>query len=1052
MTRFQLRMNFILLLLAATAMAQTKAAPAVDDTTLANQYFAEGVILSNKFKLDSADVLFEKAAILYRQAAQRYEQPRLWAQFVYSNLKIGFRLSTIGQGERALTYLTPALEVGLKKLGEGYYHISTIYSTIGDIYKGRAEYGRAMEYYNKVFEIKRRLYGENHIEVAGCYQKFGLTYYTRGDFDAAIKYYNQSLSILGKLPEANHAAMAHAYNVIGLSYSVKGDLERGLKFQKMHLEALLKVLPEKHPLVAQAYGNIGMAFFSLGDYDTALEYCQRAAAIFEQTLGNSYPNTARAYEKIGGILSKKNKLDEAIANHRRALELNLHLPGDQQAGIATSYDNLGSLYLNKGDYAQALDFFNKSLEIKHRLYGENYTVGSSCEITHENLGSLYSKTRAFELAIDHFNKALSVAKQAYPEKNPTIAHLNHKLAEVFQAQGDLNKATQFYQKAIVRLVANFADSNVYHNPALDLVSSKETLLLSLEAKAQTLARIFQNDHRRVTELHAALSTYELASDLIDKMRSGYEAESSKLIWGETASKIYEKALQFLCYADQITKDTRYKQESFNFAEKGKARVLALSLHEARVKRFLGIPRDLLEKESDLKIDLAFYETAIEQEKSKTGNSDQEKLRKFQERYFVLKRDYVKFMSRLEKSFPQYYVLKYKPQITTLANLQAALNEETAVLEYFVGDTTIFAFAITRGNFKVITIKNDSSFKALAASFAQSFKNVASKSAYLQDAVQLYRVLVQPLTSGIIDKPQWVIIPDGELYQIPFEALLAETVAPQNDADYRALPYLLKQHEISYHYSATLFLKSLQENRAGSYANLFAGFAPVFDAAAKNGVIYRSDPEDSSAIALIPKADSTFLATRDGKTLEPLLYSAQEVQDILATFPDRSRAFLQQEASEENFKQQIKGYKYVHLATHGRLVETNPKLSNLTFSQPQNSKVKEDGILYSAETYNLDLNADLLVLSACQTGAGQIVKGEGLMGLTRGFLYSGARNIVASLWKVYDRHTSLLMVEMYRQIAAGKSYSAALREAKLKMIANAETAAPQSWAGFVLIGR
>jgi len=288
-----------------------------------------------------------------------------------------------------------------------------------------------------------------------------------------------------------------------------------------------------------------------------------------------------------------------------------------------------------------------------------------------------------------------------------------------------------------------------------------------------------------------------------------------------------------------------------------------------------------------------------------------------------------------------------------------------------------------------------------------------------------------------------------LHQIPFEALLTEAISPQADADYRVLPYLIKQHEISYHYSASLFLRSLKEPKPASYANLFAGFAPVFDAAAKNGVIYRGAPEDSFAISPI---DSSFLVTRDGKTLEPLLYSAQEVQDILTAFPGRSRAFLQQEASEENFKQQIKSYKYVHLATHGRVVDKSPKLSNLAFSQPQDNKTKEDGILYSGETYNLDLNADLLVLSACQTGAGQIVKGEGLMALTRGFFYSGARNIVASLWKVYDEHASRLMVEFYREIAAGKSYSAALREAKLKMIVNPETAAPQSWAGFVLMGR
>jgi CHAT domain-containing protein len=452
-----------------------------------------------------------------------------------------------------------------------------------------------------------------------------------------------------------------------------------------------------------------------------------------------------------------------------------------------------------------------------------------------------------------------------------------------------------------------------------------------------------------------------------------------------------------------------------------------------------------QKEKDWRVDLAFYETAIQKEKLKTGGRDEEKLRAFESRYFARNREYEQLMARLEKSYPH----KYKAQTAAPDEVQAALDNQTAVLEYFLGDSSIYAFALTKADVKIYVIRKASSFQKLVTAMAGSLKNVTSKAEYLRSAAQLYRILLKPLEPLCAEKRRWIIIPDGELHQIPFEALLAETVAPQSDADYRTLPYLIKQREISYHYSATLFLKSLQENSGGSYANLFAGFAPVFDAAAKNGVIYRGAPEDSSAISPV---DSSFLATRDGKTLEPLPYSAQEVQDILTAFPGRSRAFLQQEASEENFKRQIKGYKYVHLATHGRIVDENPQLSNLAFSQSQDSRAKEDGILYSAETYNLDLNAGLLVLSACQTGAGQIVKGEGLMGLTRSFLYSGARNIVTSLWKVYDQHTSQLMVEMYRQIAAGKSYSAALREAKLKMIAKAETAGPQSWTSFVLIGR
>jgi len=428
------------------------------------------------------------------------------------------------------------------------------------------------------------------------------------------------------------------------------------------------------------------------------------------------------------------------------------------------------------------------------------------------------------------------------------------------------------------------------------------------------------------------------------------------------------------------------------------------------------------------------------------------VRAFENRCFTLQKNYDELLLRLEKSYPRYYGLKYRTATAPLADLQKALDVETALLQYFAGDGTVYGFAVTRETADWFAIPREAKLNDLIQALAKSLQNVTMKTDYLRSAASLHHILVKPLETHLANKPKWIIIPDGELHQIPFEALLTEAVNPQSAADYRTLPYLLKQHEISYHYSATLFLKSVKEKSPDSYDNLFAGFAPVFDAAAKNGAIYREEAEDSSALSIVPQTDSTFLATRDGKTLESLPYSAQEVQDILASFPGRSRAFLQQEASEENFKQQIKGYKYVHLATHGRMVQTNPKLSNLAFSQPQDNKAKEDGILYSAETYNLDLNADLLVLSACQTGAGQIVKGEGLLGLTRGFLYSGARNIVASLWKVYDQHTSQLMVEFYRQIAAGKSYSAALREAKLKMIANPATAGPQSWAGFVLIGR
>ena len=184
------------------------------------------------------------------------------------------------------------------------------------------------------------------------------------------------------------------------------------------------------------------------------------------------------------------------------------------------------------------------------------------------------------------------------------------------------------------------------------------------------------------------------------------------------------------------------------------------------------------------------------------------------------------------------------------------------------------------------------------------------------------------------------------------------------------------------------------------------------------------------------------------------FSGEEVSAIAEQFQNQgkpSASFLNSNATEENFKTGVGKYSFVHIATHGYINERHPQLSMLLFSQPRDSTTKEDGVLYGAETYNLDLNIDLLVLSSCESGIGKLVKGEGIMAMTRGFFYSGATNIIFSLWKVYDRQTSDLMREFYRYVLTGETFSSSLRKAKLTMIADRRTAFPSKWSGFILVG-
>jgi CHAT domain-containing protein len=231
---------------------------------------------------------------------------------------------------------------------------------------------------------------------------------------------------------------------------------------------------------------------------------------------------------------------------------------------------------------------------------------------------------------------------------------------------------------------------------------------------------------------------------------------------------------------------------------------------------------------------------------------------------------------------------------------------------------------------------------------------------------------------------------------------------------------------------------------------FLGFAPVFGG---------EKPADEMLASryLAQRGDSTVLrsATVRGKYFEELPNSEKEVSDIYRCFSEKglfSQEFLRQDATEEAFKANAGRYSVVHIATHGLVDEADPRMSALVFTPNDTTLSQEDGILYADEVQDLKLNADLVVLSSCESGVGKMVRGEGLMALTRGFFYAGARNVVFSLWRVIDRQTSDLMSLFYKEVLAGRSYSYALRAAKLKMIATPGSAYPLNWAGFVLVGR
>ena len=1020
---------------------------ALPDSAEANGYFHRAELLAKATNYDSAAFYYEKASQLYLVRAVRLESTPVWERFIRCNLRSAHNLRHLSMPDTARALLTGTLEAGLIKLGGNHLDVASIHTELASINVSQDHYDRALEHNTAALAILRLRFGENHATVADCYEQRGDIFRYKADYDRALESHRQALTIRRRLFGENHPDVAHSYDSIGYMFANKGDYERAVEYYQTALHIKRRLFGENHPDVAESYYLLADGLEYRGDYDSALRYYQKAVALYRKFLGNTASKVASAYHNIGYVYLQKKDYDKALEYLERSLSIKRQIFDENHWQLANTYGVIGKTLAGKGDYDQALQYHNKALAIRRHLFGDNDVDVS---MSQHDIASVYQAIGDYDRALEYYRKALAIRVSVLGNAHPWVAATLRGLAEVYRKQRDFENALKSIDASILAVAPNYRESNHDSDTQLAGILSEKDVLRSLSFKASTLARRYEIESHDRQDLKKAVSTYELTLALIDRMRGGYKAEGSRLYLGKLSRGIYAGAIETALARQKINNKTAYKQDAFRTSERSKAGVLTQSLLEVGAKQFGGIPAQMLSKERDLRIELARYETLVQkEERKKAGKRDKQKLAGLKNRLFSLQKNYDEMLEQFEEDYPDYYDLKYRHDIASISDLQKELGAQTALIEYFIGDTCIHIFTLTQDAFDVTTVPKDSAFEKMARRYVSSIKRVVDEKEYVESSRWLYDCLIKPVADKIAAKDRLVIIPDGLLYYMPLEALLTRGSPARNSIDFTRLDYLTRHFEISYHYSATLWLNSRQK-KAPRYTGLFVGFAPVF-----------GDKNDKISAANAPEFENhepgakLLQATRDGEHFEKLKYSKQEVQSIsemLQDQPGLDTVFFYREASEENFKSSIAGYRYVHVSTHGFVNEERPQLSALAFSQPNDSSATEDGMLYAHEAYNLDLNADLVVLSSCESGLGKLVEGEGLMALTRGFLYSGAGNIIVSLWKVYDEYTSRLMIELYRQVRQGQPYSAALRAAKLKMLEEPGTAHPKVWSSFVLIGK
>jgi CHAT domain-containing protein/Tfp pilus assembly protein PilF len=1079
------------------------------DTVAAFRAFQEGRSLEKAAKYDLAIIHYQVASEGYKAYAlslpdkQKWvaARRRAWEQHFSAQDKIALSLTEIGQTDSALKLLLADQLTCNNVLGDSSVVKVQIEKAMANIYYERGEYLQALNLFKEVLAMNQQIHGEQNAEVAYNYYNIGLLCYLQGQYRKALEHFQQSIAIQIKLLGENHRKVADCYNFIGVILFIQGHYETALEYHQKALSLRLQVFGQQHSEVASSYSNIGMVYCDQGQYvqalkyhqkalsirqlviskqsqdlaqsyanvglvyhlqgqyELALDYYQHSLGIFKKSLGENHSDVALNYQNIGNIYSEQGYFGQAMEYYQLSLAINKRLLGDQHPELASIYISLALDHKNQGQYGLALNYLMSTIAILKQAYGDQYP---QLAFIYGNMGLVYKDQGQTGQALEYLNQALMLFKKDLGEHHPNVASSYNHIGSVYESQGQYNLVIEAHKKSLQAYLPNYATAG-YNSM---LCSSPDVLKYPLSSLPHALIR-----RNTSGDDSLALAAVRFSDKLIDSLRRAYTYENDKLELGKDANQLYQIAIDVASW-------NKLDEEAFYYSEKNKAAVLSQSLNEAVALKLGGIPDSLLEKDKELRTLVAFYAKASIDEELNCPKCDSTKLSNIKNGLFTYQQQQAALKARLESEFPQYFALKYKDAKISVMEIQQGFladNPNSAILEYLLGDSVLYAFCITKDQYSFHRQKLDSTrFKmtnALQLEIKKLGRALADAKSFLdpttvvsQPASALYDYLIKPFEQQIKGK-DLIIIPDGELNKIPFELLIKPNPNLKAVSRWQELPYLIKQHNISYHYSAHLLMEDWKKNKTQPVkSNGFVAFAPVFDDTSTGQIVSNENVIEKSYLAYVSREDTLSRAfTNDGRLITPLPGTEREVKAIYELFTQQNQPakyYLNDQANESTVKSiNLKPYKYLHFATHGLTDEDRPTNSCLILAQnptPNPSPNGEgsaspDNLLTSSEMYGLELDAELVVLSACQTGKGTLKAGEGIIGLTRGLLYAGARNLLVSQWNVNDASTAELMTKFYAKILSGQSNSQALREAKLELL-NSKFACPHYWSAFVLVGR
>ena len=775
-------------------------------------------------------------------------------------------------------------------------------------------------------------------------------------------------------PNAHHLGQILA--ILGQKSRVNGDFEKAAEYHILEMEKFKVSYGDDHIYAANAAYNAGNNYYELGDYETALRYYLPCHKIWEKHKAPENKYMRYLNEAIGDMYWELGNKKDALIYFNKSVLNETHLDNDSSKVVIYEADSL----LVIGKYDEALKYYEEALQLRRDLYGDDHSLTGACQ---------------------------------------------NYIARSMHSRGETDQALSAYQRAICMLSTNFSDTTIYSNPDIEDQENYAIgyLLESLIAKGELLSNRYGKS-AKVEDINAALETQQLAVEILEKIQKNGISFSSRSFWSQKTLPLIENSIQSII--ERYNPDNEMIRKSFELSEKSKSILLLSALHEKELVSESKIPKAITDREQGLKDQINEYLGKVQLEEERCSQTRSKILTLWNEKLFELKTEYDIFLSELKNNYPEYYKLKYNlPKASVHEVQKTVLDENTALIEYFIGNHDIYTFIISKNEFKVLRMASKSTYRELAFNYHRTITdyntilNNPEKAYrdYCELSFTLYSKFVQPALNAMdssIDR--LIIIPDDYLSYISFESLITKE-ADLTNRKYKSLEYLFKNYTISYAPSAALKIKATQ---SGSALTAYVGFAPQY-----------RDQE----------------LNRINSDLGKLKFNKVEIENAKKNWG--GTIFTGDKTTEELVYQYLPKAGIAHFAMHAIVNDQSPMLSKFLL----NSSEENDGFLHTYEIYNLDFSSQLVILSACNTGVGQWKRGEGMLSLERAFQFAGCPSLLSTLWTVDDASTSNLMDRFLAKLDEGIPKDVALKAARLSYLdeASPEYLHPFYWSAFKLTG-